>query len=104
MNDVNRGALRGMAISLATLRDALEAMCNAETGKEDNMRCGSLITARFDTTSTELDEAAILVDKAIKIIYSIAENPADFESSLGTPVNSDVPVVIVYGKDNSRIW
>ncbi|MBQ4075049.1 MAG: hypothetical protein IJD39_07600 [Clostridia bacterium] len=102
MNDVNRGALRGIALSLSSMRDAIEAMCLSEWIKEDGYDSPPL-SNRFSTTSTELEEAAIFVNKAIKIIQSISNKPADFEDRIGERVvPEDIDCIVDYGDTESR--
>ena len=102
MNSTNRGALRGIAISLAAMRDAIEGMSSCEEHKEYGCVSPPL-EGRFDTTSVELEEAAIFVNTAIKILYSIAETPADFEEYIGTEKTPEnVECVIDFGNVQSR--
>ena len=102
LNSTNRGALRGIAISLAAMRDAIEGMCLCEWSKEDGDNAPPL-EGRFSSTSSELEEAAMFVNAAIKVLHSIAEKPADFEEYIGVrKVPEDVEYVINYGDDESR--
>lgn len=79
MNATNRGILRGLSLSLAAVRDIVQGMSDAEQRKEIGGEGRPALDDRFIGTSADLEQAAMGIDFAIRIMQYIASEEADFE-------------------------
>jgi len=94
MNATNRGVLRGLSLGLMSVRDILEAMSDAEQNKDLGGDGQPPLDGKFDSTSADIEQAAMCIDLAIRIMQSIAPDEADFEDYLeGIEVPEELPKV-----------
>lgn len=97
MNATNRGVLRGLSLSLVSIRDILEAMSDAEAVKEDGSDGQPGLYNRFEGTATDLEEAAMSIDLAIRILQYVVPDKADFEDYIeGAKVPNEPPETEYY--------
>lgn len=101
MNAMNRGSLRAIAISLSAMRDHIQTISENEANKELGGDRQPALEYKYDGTSTDLEEAAIFINQAIRILRQIAPDPTDYEDWPREVKVPDLPCSIHYGSFDS---
>ena len=78
MNNINRGVLIGIRITLEGISDTLMAMSTYESDKECGTYC-NVPTSHQGEYSYQIDEAVQAIGEVIKVITGIVPESADFE-------------------------
>lgn len=105
MNAMNRGAIRGIAMAVDSLREIVQGMSYAEESKENGYNGGVALDDKgYYSTSGNLEEAAICLAKAVKILRYVSEDAADFEEYVKGAKTSEekVKCILDYGAKCSK--
>lgn len=78
MNNINRGVLIGLRISLEQIAETIDAMAIEECNKEDGTYC-NVPTSFHGENSSVLYDVKEALDEAVRLIREIVPQNADFE-------------------------